>query len=131
MTKQTAGILGSLTEDMLRRLTDAELDAKATAIEDMADDDGFLSLGDEADLCLINREQARREDAAAQPPQWFLVEVGYDVLLVQARSGADIEDVLKREGYSDRARTSWQPLADCTYGVLTATTLKVIPAVTR
>lgn len=145
MTKHTAGILGSLTPAALRALTDAELDAKVTALEATSDGDGFLSTADEADLTLLHREQARREDVAAQPPTWFLATIRYRVVpgsmitpinnpvlvLVEARDGAAVEEVLRRHGYErPDASVSWLPLADApseSHG----SPLVVIPAVPR
>lgn len=128
MTKHTAGILGSLTAETLRRMTDAELDAKGAALENAGlDDGGFLSVADEADLCLIHREQARR-DEVPEPPAggltWFLVTCrsrtgnqGAVVLLVEARAGAQVEEEIKRHGLDGMTHDiSWAPLGDCVYG---------------
>lgn len=124
MTKHTAGILGSLTAEALRAMTDAELDAKATAIEDTSDGDGFMSTADEADLCLINREQARREDEAAAAPVargWYLATTRKTLdapivrALIQARDGAEVEHVIK-SWELDGVLVRWEPLADLVYG---------------
>lgn len=128
MTKQTAGILGSLTPAALRALTDAELDAKVAALEDTSDGDGYISTADEADLTLLHREQARRDEVPEPPPAdgltWFLVTCrsrtgnqGAVVLLVEARAGAQVEEEIARHGLDGMTHDiSWAPLGDCVYG---------------
>lgn len=121
MTKHTAGILGSLTAADLRAMTDAELEAKATAIENTSDGDGFISTADEADLCLINREQARREEACATERGWYLATTRRTLdapivrALIQARDGAEVEHVIKAWEL-DGVLVKWEPLDGLNYG---------------
>jgi hypothetical protein len=137
MTKHTAGILGSLTEGVLRCMTGAELKRKADAIE--ATDDGGMSVADEADLLLINKELERRDAVQAEPPTWFLATcrdqsfghyAGAQVFLVQAKAGAAVEDALRTYGIDAPNWTvQWEPLADLRYGIVETSRLTVIPYV--
>ena len=69
------------------------------------------------------------------PLTWFLVTVDRThgnfahVLLVQGRSGADVEDALKRHGYDQPgASIGWTPLDLAGARTIMATTVLVIPA---
>jgi hypothetical protein len=129
MTKHTAGILGSLTEGVLRCMTGAELKRKADAIE----------ATDDADLLLINKELERRDAVQAEPPTWFLATcrdqsfghyAGAQVFLVQAKAGAAVEDALRTYGIDAPNWTvQWEPLADLRYGIVETSRLTVIPYV--
>jgi hypothetical protein len=136
MTKHTAGLLGSLTDEALRAMTDAQLAAKAAALEADGDE---ISTADEADLMLVYREQERRDERAAQPATWFLATArpartngGAQAFLIQARAGAEVEDALRTYGIDGPAWTvQWEPVADLRYGVVDLARLTVIPAVAR
>lgn len=141
MTKHTAGLLGSLTDEALRSMTDAQLATKAAALEADGDE---ISTADEADLNLIWREQERRENAPEQPLGWFFVTIESStmtrVVLVQAAAGADVEDTLKRHGFEaltpipgtkivSRCAIKWEPLSAMQFGMLATSSITVIPAV--
>lgn len=145
MTKQTAGLLGSLDEATLRAMTTAQLQAKADAIEATRDDEtGEVSMADEADLLLVNRELERRDGEAWAPEPaplvWFLAtakprrvfgaEDVAQAFLVQATAGAAVEDALKTYGIdSPEWVVSWDAVDNLAYGVVDLGRLTVIPAV--
>lgn len=145
MTKHTAGLLGSLTEETLRAATTVWLQRKLDTLEAGIDADGYTSTADEADMLLLNKELERR-DNEPEPPAgsaargWYLATCrlnrkplpsddwrGHDsvLVLVQAKDGAEVEDTLRRHQL-DTGDVSWEPLDGLRYGVLVGE-LRVIP----
>ena len=142
MTNHEAGLLGSLTEAAVRAMTSAELDRRATNLENSSED-GFLSVADEADLCLLNKAMERRDNEPDPAPPagrgWFLATVrprsayasgqfaaaGPVMVLLQAKDGAEVEDVLRRHDL-DSGDVQWEPLDGLRYGIILGE-LRVIP----
>ena len=145
MTSKLAGLLGSLSAELLATYTLAQLQALADRLEDSADDNGFMTLGDEADLLLVNKEMERRDEEPTPEPDgpapaaggWYLATCrprsyssstlmhGPVMALIQAKDGAEVEDTLRRHDL-DGGEVSWEPLDGLRYGVLLGE-LRVIP----
>ena len=119
----------ALTPDTIATLTDADIDSRIDFIEEdqRTSESGYSSPVREQVLTWLHNERDTRRGAAilrgaaagrkairrldGVQAQWYLVRAGAATLIVQAASGAAIEDALKREGL-DGNGAQWIPLID-------------------